>query len=258
MIKKALFVLAMAYGGVVLGAATPCPQHFNAGAAPDVVNPKMTAKTRTLCFSGYALLHSGLTRTALWSAEYLTAGRLADSRSMKRQNAFHAEESLPESERSELSDYAHSGFDRGHMSPSGDMPDARSQHESFSLANMVPQNANNNQHLWVAIEESTRKLAKKRGALYVVTGPIFMGSSLQRINGQVLVPTQLYKAIYDPSTRRAAAYLTPNAPGDEYRVISITELETLSGISPFPTLDRATKEAGMALPQPVLRGRRSY
>ena len=84
------------------------------------------------------------------------------------------------------------------MALSGDMPTETSQHESFSLANMIPQDPKNNQILWQGIEEATRTLASRDGEVYVVTGPIFEGSSLERLNGRVLVPAFVFKAIYDP------------------------------------------------------------
>ncbi|MDB5825645.1 MAG: endonuclease [Herminiimonas sp.] len=201
-------------------------------------------------------MHSGVSRTPIWSAEHLTADRVVTARGLKRQNTFHAEEQLPVSDRSELNDYKRSGFDRGHMSPSGDMPTETAQHESFSLANMIPQNPNNNQNLWEGIEEATRNLARTDGEVYVVSGPIFEGTSLERINGRVLVPTFVFKAIYDPSRNEAGAYLTPNAPGMEYQTLSIADLQRRSGIDVFPKLSTALKETKMTLPEPTPRGSR--
>lgn len=200
-------------------------------------------------------MHSGISRTPLWSAEHLTAERVAESRKMKRQNAFHPEDRLPHADRAELVDYAHSGFDRGHMSPSGDMPTANAQYESFSLANIIPQDPNNNQQLWASIEESTRNLAHDDGELYVITGPLFEGTSLQRLNGRVLVPTHVFKAIYDPARHAAAAYLAENARGREYHVISIAELEQKVGVRLFPHLDANIRESRMELPEPQVHGR---
>ncbi|PJI51851.1 endonuclease, partial [Methylobacterium radiotolerans] len=60
---------------------------------------------------------------------------------------------------------------------------------------MVPQNRVLNRGLWADIEESTRRLATRRGALFVVTGVIFAGDAVQQIKGGVLVPTQLFKAV---------------------------------------------------------------
>jgi endonuclease G len=118
----------------------------------------------------------------------------------------------------------------------------------FSLANIVPQDPNNNQNLWVGIEESTRALARLRGELYVITGPLFEGASIQRINGRVLVPTHIFKAIYDPVKQQAAAYIAPNAPGSEYQTVSIAELEKRANINLFPNMAAKLKETRANLP----------
>lgn len=255
MIKPALFIGALALSCAALAQPSRCPEHFANGEAPEFVNQKLAAKSAALCFSAYAVMHSGVSRTPLWSAEHLTPERLAASKKMKRQNTFHAEERLPADQRAELHDYARSGYDRGHMSPSGDMPDGQAQYESFSLANMVPQNAENNQKLWAAIENATRDFVRQRGPLFVITGPIFEGSALQRLNQRVLIPTHVYKAIYDPVARTAGAWLAPNAPGGAYEVVSIAELEKRTGVNLFPQLDARIKQAGMRLPEPNKRVR---
>ncbi len=251
-------VVALLFGFTPMAAhaaATACPEHFLDGEPPRLVNEKLAAKTRELCNRGFAELHSGITRTALWSAEHLTSKRLEQQRGLERKNTFHADPRLPPDERAELSDYVRSGYDRGHMAPSGDMPDAQSQDESFSLANMVPQNSNNNRNLWEGIESAVRDLTRKDGEVYVVTGPIFQGQNLQRIGGRVLVPTHLYKAIYDSKRRQAGAYLVTNAEGNEYQRVSIADLEEVAGIDPFPSLPRAVKSMAMDLPQPRPHGR---
>jgi endonuclease G len=231
-----------------------CKDHFAGGEPPAITNQNLTRQTTLLCFEGYADMHSGVSRTPIWSAEHLTAGRVEQAKGMKRKNTFHAEEKLPARDRAELSDYARSGFDRGHMAPSGDMPTETAQHESFSLANMIPQNPKNNQILWEGIEEATRSLARSDGEVYVVTGPVFEGSSLERMNGRVLVPTAVFKAIYDPVRQQAGAYLTPNAPGMEYQTLSIADLQKRTGINAFPTLPDQVRETKMQLPVPTPHG----
>ena len=85
-----------------------------------------------------------------------------------------------------------------HLAPAADMPDERAQHESFSLANMIPQDPQSNRGLWSGIESAVRGLARNSGELYVVSGPVFQGATLQRLRGRVLVPTHIFKAVYDP------------------------------------------------------------
>lgn len=57
----------------------------------------------------------------------------------------------------------------------------------FSLANIVPQNPTHNRHLWADIETNVRYLTN-RSEVYVVTGPLFVGSQLTALNERVLVP----------------------------------------------------------------------
>ena len=121
---------------------------------------------------------------------------------------------------------------------------------------MIPQDPNNNRILWQGIEEATRRTAASEGELYVVTGPLFEGSALQRLNGRVLVPTGVYKAIYVPANGQAGAYVARNAPGMEYQTISIAELEKRSGINLFPTLPQQFKLIKMPLPVPLPHGGR--
>lgn len=232
------------------GFGADCAGHFADAAAPEIISKKLQAQTRELCFEGFAVLHSGVSRTPLWSAEFLTAPRMGQARMMKRKNTYHEEKQLPFWQRAELEDYVRSGFDRGHLAPSGDMTTDQAQHESFSLANIIPQDRKNNQILWEGIEYSTRELSFERGALYVITGPIFEGESLQRLNGRVLVPSHIFKAIYDPARGEAGAYVAANQAGLHYQVVSIDTLEKRIGIRLFPRMRADIKATAMQLPLP--------
>ena len=236
--------------GSTLAHAGPasCGQEFMVGQPPALLNAKLAVNIHPLCFHGFATLFSGLTHTPLYSAEHLTADRVAAARSMVRVNSFHPEDRLPEGVRSELEDYRGSGYDRGHMAPNGDMGDAESQGDSFSLANMIPQNHANNAGIWAAIEEATRDTAAADGEVYVVTGPLFESADLQVLNGRVFVPTSIWKAVYDPVSGEAGAYLAKNEPGQAYRVLSITALATVTGVDPFPSLPASVKSAAPDLP----------
>jgi endonuclease G len=241
----ALFASPVAYANT-----ETCPQHFAGGEAPAFINDKLAARTIALCFEAFAIMHSGLSRTPLWAAELITPESIAAARRVKRKNRFHAEPRLPASDRAELRDYARSGFDRGHMIAAANMPTKKAQYESFSLANIVPQHPDNNQGVWSGLEEATRALALRRGALYVITGPLFEGKTLQRLNSRVLVPTHVFKAIYDPARNAAAAYISENREGAGYHTISIEALENRLGINLFPAMPQQVKRAKMPLPKP--------
>lgn len=217
-----------------------CAQHFADGLAPVITFKPLAAKTRQLCSSGHATLHSGLTKTPLFSAEHLTKARLREAKTMVRTDSFRSDNRLPSDERANLTDYTRSGFDRGHIAPNGDMSDVTEQSDSFLLSNIVPQVPGHNRHLWAGIENVTRVMAMRYGEAYVVTGGAFLGETV-RIGGGVAVPTHMYKAIYFPAQNKASAWFSPNTDDNQYEVISIAALSKRIGIEVFPGLSAGVK-----------------
>lgn len=228
-----------------------CPEHYFEGQPPIITNSKLAVETRELCNQGYGVIHSGVARTPVAGGELLTRERLEQGRGLPRVNSFRPDPRLPARERAELSDYARSGYDRGHLvSPSADSFSAESQADTFLLSNMIPEDPDNNRHLHEGIESAVRKEAKKRGRLYVVTGTLYSGSELKRLKNRVIVPTGLYKCVFDPRRQEAGCYVENNAPGMDYKVASVREVEGLAGINIFPAAPDAVKATAMRLPEP--------
>jgi endonuclease G len=230
--------------------AGACEALFAGGQSPALLNPRLAERTTVLCNDAYAVLASGVTRGPLWSAEHLTAPGLREAEAMTREGRFHEEDRLPPEDRASLLDYIRSGYGRGHMAPSGDMPTEAAQQQSFSLANVVPQTPELNRDTWEGIESAVRHLASREGALYVVSGPAYQGSSLQAPQGRVLVPTATWKAVYDPVRRGAAAYLCTNVSRPRCTTLSIAALARSVGIDPFPAVAETVKRTAMPLPSP--------
>ena len=250
---------ALALSVLLLSPVSPCRQapkssaclaQLHASALPTLVNQSLAAKTKRLCFSEFVLLHSGVTRTPIWSAERLTTDKIQTANTLERPDlsAFHAEKRLPKSQRSELEDYQQSGFDRGHMSPNGDMSTESAQEASFSLANMIPQHPCHNEVMWEGIESAVRDLTLAEGEVFAVTGPAFIGNDIESLDERVMIPTHVFKAIFIPSRNAAGAYWTLNDGSQRQEHISIARLKELTGIDVFPRLDPTIKQTAMTLP----------
>ena len=243
--------LALLVPCIALAQAGDCAQLFLAGQPPTLVDARLAQRTTLLCNDAYAALASGVTHGPIWSAEHPTGASLAAARDTARQDRFHADRRLPFEDQAQLEDYRGSGFDRGHMTPSGDMPDPEAQQQSFSLANMVPQAAILNRGLWADIETAVRTLATRRGELYVVTGPAFQGANIQAIGANgVLVPTAVWKAVYDPKAGGAGVYVCRNTAAPTCAVVSVATLTSRVGIDPFPALSPRARRTAMTLPKP--------
>ncbi|MDD2711329.1 MAG: DNA/RNA non-specific endonuclease [Simplicispira sp.] len=210
--------------------------HFFAGGKSPIVHQK--PKLRELCYDSFAILHSGNTRTPVFVAQRLNRQSIEDA-DEKRTDKFFADARLPKAERAELSDYKGSGYARGHMAPAGDMPNVTAMAQSFSLANIVPQNAKQNSGPWAKIERDTRHYVKRaQGDVFVITGPSFAPGGPTIGPGQVAVPTHLFKLVYDAETKRAWAHWQQNA--DDARAgppISYGELVQRVGMELLPGME---------------------
>ncbi|WP_225784618.1 DNA/RNA non-specific endonuclease [Xenophilus sp. Marseille-Q4582] len=186
-----------------------CPQFFAGGRAPAVA---LAGRLRELCYDGFAILHSGESRTPVYVAQRLNRDIVLRARRIERQGRFFADARLRRGERAELEDYRGSGWSRGHMAPAADMPTERAMAQSFSLANMVPQDPRQNGGPWARIEEDTRRYAlRARGDVYVLTGPVFADRQVIGPN-RVHVPTHLFKLVHDAVTGRTWVHWQPNRP----------------------------------------------
>jgi endonuclease G, mitochondrial len=206
-----------------------CARDLPNGQAPQFNNAKIAPQLHILCYQGFVAAHFAPTRTPLWSAEYLDPARIEAARQQRRVNSFHADPNLPYDERAELSDYVRSGYDRGHLSPSGDQPSPQAQAESFTLANIAPQNPGLNRGPWEELETSVRELALQR-PLYVITGLRYIGADVDFLRGRVGIPSTYYKLVYDPATHSAAVFEAPNRQGGQPQAYAVAEFEQMSGI----------------------------
>ena len=185
-----------------------CPQFFPS--RPPVV--KNMPRLRELCFNEFAVLHSGETKTPLYVAQRLNARGLAAGANIKRKDKFYPEARLPMADRAQLDDYKRSGYSRGHMAAAGDMSTEQGKAQSFSLANMVPQDPKHNGGAWGQIEQDTRRYIRRAdGDVFVITGPVF-GASTRTIGAnRVRVPEAVFKLVYDPGTGKSWVHWQENA-----------------------------------------------
>lgn len=144
-------------------------------------------------------------RVPLWVAYRLTAANLQGP--SERPEAFRPDPRLPDEASADASDYARSGFDRGHMAPDADFKfSIIARINTYILSNICPQYPRFNRGLWARFEERVRKWARQFGAVYVITGALFdhngdgqrdPDSAVKRIppRYRVGLPTAFYKII---------------------------------------------------------------
>lgn len=175
-----------------------------------------------------------------------------------RQDDYRPDPALPAAWYHVLdTDYSGSGYDRGHMCPSGDrtrsIPDNSA---TFLMTNFVPQLAANNQGPWNDFENYCRTLASQGNEIYIVSGP--QGTIGTIAQGRVAVPAVTWKVVLvipngsnDLSRinkgTRAFGIIVSNVPpinGNAWRTYRVTvdQVENLTGYNFFSNIPKITQE----------------
>ncbi len=194
----------------------------------------------------YTVLYDEPHEQARWVAYMLCRSRCV--KVAERENKFKEDPNVPTGS-ARNSDYAKSGFDRGHLAPAADMSwDPVAMKESFYFSNMSPQRPGFNRGIWKTLEEQVRDWAEIYDTLLIVTGPVLKDGLPAIGASQVSIPEYYYKVILDddPNHPKGIAFILPNQASDKLLqelVISIDSLENLTGINFFPSLS-PEKERG--------------
>jgi endonuclease G, mitochondrial len=190
----------------------------------------------------YALSYNEQHEVANWVAYDLHPKKLQNC--VARTNAFRSDP-LVTTGSAELQDYRHSGYDRGHLLPAGDMKfDAQAMRETFYLSNVTPQSPAFNRGRWAQLELLVRAWAKSYGKLWIVTGPV-LREKLPSIGiNQVSVPHYHYKVLLrkDGKSFKGIGFLmAQTVPYRELQAyaLSIRSIEAMTNIDFFHFLHPA-------------------
>jgi endonuclease G, mitochondrial len=204
----------------------------------------------------YTLSYSRARATANWVAWRLDSSWIG---STPRQDDFRPDTSLPAGWYQVTDvDYSGSGYDRGHMTPSGDRTNSVANNSAtFLMTNMIPQISANNQGPWEEFETYCRSLAQQGNELYIFSGPA--GNIGTIAQGRVVVPAVTWKVVIvlpngsDDLARvnkgtRTIAIIVPNqqpldmqAPWRNFRT-TVNAVEYLTGFDFFNLVPKNTQE----------------
>ncbi len=233
----------------VYGETNPPPPssnvHLTMGNPSDAVTNVSSPTNYLLAKTQYALSYHNGNNTPNWVSWHLDSSWLG---STSRQDDFRADTTLPSSwYRVSSNSYSGSGYDRGHMCPSGDRTNSVATNSAtFLMTNMIPQAPTNNQVTWANLESYSRTLATSGSELYIISGGNGVSGYIN--NGNVAVPTYTWKVIIvlpsgsndvsrvTSGTRTIAVFMPNNnsvvSDWRQYRV-SVDYVEAMTGYNFF-------------------------
>jgi len=238
-----LFASPIAANSVHLTLGNPS----NAGSAP---NNYLMVKPQ------YVLAYNNSTRIPNWVSWQLNASWLGR---VQRMNDFRPDPSLPVGWYHVVpSDYNGSGFDRGHVAPSGDRTNTPEDNSAtFLMTNILPQSADNNRGPWEGLESYCRELVMSGKELYIIAGGY--GKKRTIAKSKIVAPAHTWKVIVVldrpgqglqsiTAETRVVAVAIPNirgikeTPWRTFRV-SVADLEAATGYNFLSNVPESVQKA---------------
>ncbi len=187
----------------------------------------------------FSLSYSERYEQAEWVAYVLKKQHLTYD---DRKRPYFVEDPKVKTKSADWRNYKGSGYDRGHLCPAGDRRfSEQAYNETFYTSNISPQNRDFNAGIWNRLEMQVRRWAKKKGALFVITGGVLEDGLEQIGEEDVDVPRYYYKIVAtgNETAIKAVAFLIEgkesSQPLDRF-VVPIDELEKRTGIDFFHEL----------------------
>lgn len=205
--------------------------------------PKST--TNQIVFHNYyTLSYNEQYEQAEWVAYSL---HVNDSKNINFDRPFFIKDPEVKTHSADWINYKNSGYDKGHLCPAGDMKISKKAFEdTFYTSNISPQLHEFNDGIWNRLEQKVRYWSAKYNGLFVVTGGV-LKNNLKTIGKEdVAVPDFFYKVLLKQNSGKYSmiAFVMPNAKSEkplyDY-VISVDELEKMTGIDFFPNLEDQTE-----------------
>lgn len=190
--------------------------------------------------TGYTVSYNADLRIPNWVAWRLTADHTTGE--YKRGGIKFQEDGDVAEPRATDSDYRQSGYDRGHMCPSGDNKWSEvAQRESFLLTNVCPQVHNLNAGDWNEMEQQCRRWAMQYGEIYIVCGPILYRQQHKKIGThKVVVPEAFFKVVLCmKGSPKAIGFIYKNVEGNRPKgdyVNTVDQVERITGYDFFANL----------------------
>ena len=204
----------------------------------------------------YTLSYNRGKATINWSAWRLDSSWIGTT---QRQDDFRPDPALPAGWYQVMDvDYSGSGYDRGHMVPSGDRTNSVPNNSAtFLMTNIVPQISANNQGPWEEFESYCRSLAQQGNEMYIFSGTA--GNIGTIAQGRIVVPAVTWKVVIvlpngsDDLARvnkgtRTIGIIVPNqppldmqAPWRNFRT-TVNAVEYLTGYDFFNLVPKNTQE----------------
>lgn len=238
------------------GVAAPPPNPSDASPYGDPVGPWLH-----LVNPGYEVGYDEVEHVPRWAAYKVTRN---DGAHAPRPSGFRVDNRTRSKVRSEV--YVRSGYDRGHMAPNYAMAvchGEQAQYASFLMTNVVPQLHGLNAGFWKDLElRIAQRYSERYGEVWVANGPVFLPNRESRYIGPADTRVRVPDAFWMVVSRRTAdgrlhaeAFLVPHQ--EIWRdldlsryLVSIDEVERVTGLDLFPLLPAETQRALEASPAP--------